>query len=337
MKTTKLSVLRRKVLTCAIAWSGVAAIGVAGAAHAEANWPTKPVRIVVISSPGGLPDTAARVLAHNLESITGQSVVVENRTGASGNIATAIVARAEPDGHTLVVTGSTHATNQILLPDPGFDYKKDVVPVGVLAWADMLLVSGPKFPASNLKELVELAKTRTPPLSMAITQPGTPNHIAGERLKRIAGIDLNLVPYLGIAPAIPDLAAGRTDIALGSLSSVYQLVQAGTLKAIAVTSDQRSDFAPEVSTPAESGYPDFTITAWVSLMTTGGTPEPVLDKINAAMRQAMSTPHAKESLRKLGAHAAPGSRQELADLIQSEYDRSADILREVVKAKQAGG
>jgi len=299
----------------------------AGAAASAQDWPQRPLRIMVIAAPGGLPDAMARLVAKHLTTALGQPVVVENRPGAGGNMAAAAVAKAAPDGNTLLLTGTNHATNPTLIPDAGFDYEHDLAPVTMVAEANMLLVAHPSLPATNVGELVALARQKPNAIAIAISPIGTPNHLGAELLAQMAHIDLTIVPYPGIGPAMPDLLAGRTQIAISAISSMLPHVNAGALKALAVTRRVRSPYLPNVPTVSESGLPGFDLNAWVCLMTTGGTPAPVIARLNAEVRAMMALPEVRDSFAKQGLEASTMSPEELGDYIKSESVKWANVLK----------
>ena len=303
-------------------------VGFACASSAPAqDWPQRPLRIMVIAAPGGLPDAMARLVAKHLTTALGQPVTVENRPGAGGNMAAQAVAKAAPDGTTLLLTGTNQALNPTLIPDPGFDYERDLAPVTMVAEANMLLVAHPSLPANNVAELVTLAKQKPNSVAIAISPIGTPNHSGAELLMQMAGIELTVVPYPGMGPATPDLLAGRVHIAISAIPSMYPHVVAGTLKALAVTRPTRSPFVPDIATVAESGLAGFDVNAWVCLMATGGTPKPVIDRLNAEVRKMMNLPEVKESFARQGLEASTMSPEQLGAYIKAESTKWADVLK----------
>ncbi len=300
---------------------------IASAPSGAQDWPQRPLRIMVIAAPGGLPDAMARLVAKHLTTALGQPVVVENRPGSGGNMAAQAVAKAAPDGYTLLLTGTNHATNPTLIPDAGFDYERDLAPVTMVAEANMLLVAHPSLPANNVVELVALAKQKPNSIAVAISPIGTPNHLGAELLAQQAGIELTFVPYPGIGPATPDLLAGRVQIAISAMSSMYPHVAAGTVKALAVTRPVRSPFAPTIPTVAESGLPGFDVNAWVCLMATGGTPAPIIARLNAEVRKMMALPEVRDSFAKQGLEASTMSPEQLGAYIKTEATRWAGVLK----------
>jgi tripartite-type tricarboxylate transporter receptor subunit TctC len=291
------------------------------------EWPVRPVRIIVITPPGGIPDSSARLLAGPLSKAIGQPVLVENRPGGGGNIATDAVAKAAPDGHTLLLSGGNHAVNPVLIPNPGFDYEKDIASVSMMAEANMVLVASQSFAPNNLTELIALAKQKPGAIAMGISPIGTPNHLGAELLAKMANIDINLITYKGIGQSLPDLISGQVQLAVAAVPSVLPHVRAGKLKALAVTRAQRSSLAPEIPTAGESGLPGFEVNAWVCLMVTGGTPMPVIRKINAEVRKAMALPEVRESMIKQGLEPWTTTPEELDAYIKAEALKWSAVLK----------
>ncbi|MFM9888198.1 MAG: Bug family tripartite tricarboxylate transporter substrate binding protein [Burkholderiales bacterium] len=303
-------------------------------AQTTVTWPAKPVKIIVIASPGGLVDVAARIIANHLAKTIPHSVVVENRPGGGGNIATDFVAKSAPDGHTLLSTGSNHAVNQTLLPNPGFDYVKDVAPVTMLGQGNMLLVGTSTLQANNVAELIELAKRNPRTISIGHGPIGTPGHVASELFASMAGLDLIVVAYKGIGSAVADIVSGQVHLGIGALPAVQPLINGGRLKALAVTSEKRTPVMPNVPTVAESGVPGFDVITWISLMTTGGTPAPVIDRINTEIRTIMALPEVREAFEKQGTDVVTSTPAELATYIKAEATKWASVLKTVkVQAK----
>ncbi len=298
-----------------------------GASHAQA-WPeSKPIRIEVISAAGGLTDIVPRLLSNYITASIGVPVVVENRPGAGGNIAAGIVAKAEPDGHTILITGSNQAVNPTLLPNPGFDYERDLVPVSMAVVAKMLLVASPAFPAKDITGVIKLAKQKPKSVSIAISPIGTPNHLGAEMLAQYGNIDITFVPYGGIGQAIPDLVAGRVDLAVGAVPSLLPQVKAGALKALAVTSAQRSPIAPTIPTSAEAGLPQLQIDAWICFMGTGGTPAPIIARLDEEIAKALALPEVRDAFAKQGVEIFHMNPRELGKFLKSEAARFGDLLK----------
>jgi tripartite-type tricarboxylate transporter receptor subunit TctC len=291
-----------------------------------AAWPAKPVRIVVTFPPGGAPDTLARVLAEKWGSF-GQPVTVDNKPGAGGNIGADIVAKAPGDGYTLVIgTVGTHAINASLYDKMPYNNIRDFTPITFLASTPNLLVVNKTVPANNVKELIELAKKQ--PLSFASSGSGTSIHLSGELFNTLAGVKMQHIPYKGRAQAIPDLLGGRVQLMFDNMPSSLPLVKSGELKAIAVTSAQRSPAAPNIPTIAESGLPAFEATSWFALLASPGLPRDVQMRINAETLKVMAMPDVKEKLATLGLDIHTGTPEALTALMQAETVKWAKVVKE---------
>lgn len=287
----------------------------------------------MINAPGGLPDIAARVIAGHLSKPLGQPVVVENRPGGGGNIAAAYVAKAPPDGHTLLLTGINQAVNPTLLPNPGFDYDNDLAALSMVAEGNMLLLASPSFAASSIAELIALAKQKPGSVSIAIAPIGSPNHIGAELLAQVAGIDLVMVMYQGIAPAMPDLMAGRVDLAIAALGPGLPLVRNGKVKALAATRMRRTELAPNIPTAAESGLPGFELNTWVCIMTTGGVLSTLQERLSLEIRKVLALAEVRDAFAKQGAEAAGSTPEELRAHVKAEALKWSNVLKRA-KLKQ---
>ncbi|HUI12470.1 MAG TPA: tripartite tricarboxylate transporter substrate binding protein [Xanthobacteraceae bacterium] len=309
-------------------------VGAPAASGAE-NWPgTKPLKFESGSAAGGVLDLVERVLANYFTASLGVPVVLENRPGAGGNIAAGVVAKAEPDGHTLLITGSNQAVNPTLLPNPGFDYERDLAPVSMVLMAEQVLVAAPAFPAKNITDVIALAKQKPKSVSIAISPIGTPNHLGAEMLAQYGNIDITFVPYDGIAQSMPDLMANRVDLAVGSMSALLPQIKSGALKALAVLSPQRSPFAPDIPTSAEAGLPKMQIGGWICVMTTGGTPAPIIGRLDAEFAKDLALPAVRDAYAKRGVEVFYMNTKTLDEFIHAEAARYADLLKHsrVVKA-----
>jgi tripartite-type tricarboxylate transporter receptor subunit TctC len=296
------------------------------ASQAQSAWPTRPIRIVVTFPPGGAPDTLARVLAEKWGAL-GQPITVDNKPGAGGNIGADIVAKAPGDGYTLVVgTVGTHAINPALYAKIPYNNVKDFTPISFLASTPNLLVVNNNVPASNVKELIELAKKQQ--LFFGSSGSGTSIHLSGELFNTMAGVKMQHIPYKGRAEALPDLIGGRIQMIFDNMPSALPLVQEGKIKAIAVTSAQRSPAAPNIPTIAESGLPGFEATSWFALLGSPGMPRDVQMRINAETLKVLAMPDVKEKLAKLGLDPHPGTPEALATLIQTETGKWAKVVKE---------
>lgn len=311
-----------------LAWA--AGLGLALAAPAAvgqtAAWPTKPIRIVVTFPPGGAPDTLARILADKWAGL-GQTVTVDNKPGAGGNIGADVVAKGTPDGTVLVIgTVGTHAINAALYDKMPFNHLKDFTPISFLASTPNLLVVNKSVPANNVKELIDLAKKT--PLNFGSSGSGTSIHLSGELFNTLAGVKMQHIPYKGRAQAIPDLLGGRIALIFDNMPSALPLVKAGELKALGVTSAQRSAAAPDIPTLAEAGVPGFEATSWFALYGPAGIPRDVQMRINQETIKALAQPDVKEKLAKLGLDANPGTPEALTSLMQVETVKWAKVVKE---------
>jgi tripartite-type tricarboxylate transporter receptor subunit TctC len=286
------------------------------------------VQIVVPFVPGGYIDTYARVVATKLGPALGQSVVVENRPGASGMIGAEVVAKAAPDGYTLLVTyAGSQAVNQSLYKNIPFDSVKDFQPVATLAVTPFFLVAGPKVQAKDLKTLVAAAKAKPGSITYASSGNGSINHLLAEMLKTEAGIDMLHVPYKGIAAAIGDVMGGQVDVAFTSVPSVVSHLKSGKLRALAVSSAKRNAAAPEVPSIAEEGFAGFDVNPWWGILAPAGTPRPVVDKINADVAAVLKTEEAQAFFRKQGAETLLTSPETFLKMLESDVQKWAKVVK----------
>jgi len=306
-----------------------AAIGFAPAFAAAQAYPAKPIRIIVPFPAGGIADLFGRVIAQKFNEAWGQPAVVENRPGAGGNIGAEIVAKSPPDGYTLV-TGSigTHAVNVSLFSKLPYDPIRDFAPVSLIMEAEGLLVLHPSVPARTVKELIALARARPGQLSYASAGNGTAAHLSGELFKSMAKVDMVHVPYKGNVPAIVDLIAGQTSLLFATMPTVLPQVQAGRLKALAVTSSARSPAAPELPTIAEAALPGYSVTNWIGIFAPAGTPRDVVMKLNAEIVRIMQAPDIQKRLLNEGAKFTPWTPDEFAGFVKSEIAKWAKVVKE---------
>lgn len=291
------------------------------------DFPTRPIRIIVVAAAGGLPDIAARNIAGPLQRALGQPVVVENRGGGAGNIASDAVAKATPDGHTLLATGVNQAVNQVLFPNPGFDYEKDLAPVAMIGEANMFLLASPRLQVRSVADVIALARQRPGSVSMAVSVLGSPNHVGAELFGSMANIDLNYIPYKGVGATFPDLMAGNVDLAIAALPGAMGMVRGGKLRALAVTRQTRAAQVPDLPTVHESGLPGFEINSWVALMATGGTPQPIIERIGLEARRAMASPELRAVLNEQGIEGSQMTPSELGNYIRAEVRKWTPVLR----------
>ncbi len=314
--------LRPFVLACALAAAVAPAAG-----YAQSNYPSKPVRLIVPFAPGGATDVVARQLAQKLGELWGQSVIVENRAGAGGNIGADAVAKAPADGYTLLMTsGSIVTANQHLYRNLPFDPAKDLVPITNVASGPQVVAVHPAVPAQNLLELVAFTRKNPGALSFGSAGVGTQTHLAGENLAAAAGLDAVHIPYKGEAPALTDLIAGQIQLATPNLAAAIGYIQQGKLRALAVTSAQRVAQLPNVPTVAES-VPGFENVGWFGLMAPAGTPGEVIDKIYADTAHILDTTEMKARLYVLGMAPVGNRPADFARAIRAESGRWAEVIR----------
>jgi tripartite-type tricarboxylate transporter receptor subunit TctC len=283
---------------------------------------------VVPFPPGGPLDATGRLIAQHLTERWGQSVVVENKPGAGGNIGADFVAKSPPDGYTVVMGAlSTHAVNPSLYARMPYDAQKDFAPITLIAITPNVLVVNPDLPVHSVKELIAYAKARPGKLSFGSGSIGSAGHLAGELFKVDAGIDMVHVPYKGAAPATQALLAGDTQLMFDNLANAMAQVKAGKLRALAVTTAERSKLAPELPTMAEAGLPGFDISTWYGLFAPAGTPPDVVDKWNADVTAMLRTPDMRDRLLAQGAEPAPDTPAEFARFVAAEAAKYARIVK----------
>jgi tripartite-type tricarboxylate transporter receptor subunit TctC len=292
------------------------------------TFPSRAARLVVPFPPGGPLDATGRAIAQKLTEAWGQSVVVENKPGAGGNIGADFVAKAAPDGYTVVMGAlSTHAVNPSLYSTMPYDAKKDFAPITLVAITPNVLIVNPSLPVNSVKELVAYAKAHPGTLSFGSGSIGSAGHLAGELFKVDADVDMVHVPYKGGAPAMQALLAGETQLMFDNLANALAQVKAGKVRALAVTTAQRSKLAPELPTMAEAGLPGFDISTWFGLLAPAGTPPDVVARWNADVVRILNAPDMREKLAAQGAEAAPDTPAEFARFIDAELARYARIVK----------
>ncbi|MFG5775582.1 Bug family tripartite tricarboxylate transporter substrate binding protein [Comamonas sp. J-3] len=317
---------RRTVLAAALLGTSVLAPLTAQAADPK-KYPERPVRVVVGFSAGGTTDVVARIMAKELTAELGQSFVVDNKPGAGSNIATELVARAEPDGYTLLFVAVTSAINQTLYPKVKFDLVKDFAPVALGAKVPNVLVVNANVPVKNVTELIAYAKANPDKVSYASSGSGTSIHMAGELFKMRTGLKTQHIPYKGSSPAVTDLMAGQVQFMFDNMPSSWPHVMNGKLKALAVTTTKRSPTAPDLPTMEESGIKPFDVSSWFGLIAPAGTPPEVVQKLNAAMNKAFDKPEVKEAYAKLGAVSEKNTPEQFGAFIKSEVATWAPVVK----------
>ena len=292
-------------------------------------WPSRPVRIIVPFPPGGGLDYFARNLAPKLQESLGQQIVVENRSGAGGMVGADAVAKAAPDGYTMLLASSAELTiSQHLYPRMAYDAIRDFAPVSYAAHAAMLYSVHPSLPAKTLQEVVALARAKPGQLSFASAGTGGVQHLAGEILKTAAKIDIVHVPYKGAGPAVIDMVGGQVQMGFTALPSSIQHARAGRLRPIAVTSAKRSEAAPELPTFTELGYPALDLVVWYAALFPARTPPEIVAKMSAEINRAVNSPDVKAKLLEQGVESVGTTPDQLAKFIQSESARYGRIIRD---------
>jgi len=317
-----LKILSKQVAIAALTLSAV------NSAYAQADYPNKPIHIVVTFTTGGAPDILARLIGERLQASWGQSVIVDNKPGAGGNTGADSVAKAAPDGYTVVLgTVGTHSINGALYKKMPYDMVKDFAPVTLLATTPNMLVVHPDVPAKNLKDFIALGK-KEGKMSFASSGSGTSIHVSGELFKTMTGIDMQHIPYKGRASAIPDLLGGRVTMMFDNMPSSLPLVKDGKLRALGVTSAKRSAAAPEIPTIAEQGLPGFEAVSWFAMFAPANTPKPIVDKLQAEVSRILKSPEISKKLLEIGLEPAGGSPAELADYQKSEITKWAKVVKD---------
>ncbi len=300
----------------------------AGIACAQSDYPHKPIRIVVPVAAGGGTDYTARLIGQKLGEAWGQSVIVDNRPGAAGNLGVEIVAKAQPDGYTLVMPITSFPINPSLYARLPFDTVKDFAPVVLAALAPLLLVINPSVPAQSVKDLVALAKAKPGAMNYANSGSGTTAHLAGELFKRMGGVEIVNIPYKGGGPAVIDLIAGQVQIYFSTIPAALQQVKAGKLRALAVTSSKRVPELPDMPTVSESGLPGFEVVGWFGLFAPAGTPQAVIIRLNGEIKKILNAPESRERLSGHGLIPGGGTPQELGQFLQAEIAKWGQLIKE---------
>jgi tripartite-type tricarboxylate transporter receptor subunit TctC len=300
----------------------------AQAQSAAQAYPNKPIRIVVTFTPGGAPDIIARLLGERFTAAWGQPVIVDNKPGSGGNIGSDFVAKAAPDGYSLVVgTVGTHSINGALYAKMPYDMVKDFSPVSLVATTPNMLVVHNDVPARTVQELIALGK-REGKMSFASSGSGTSIHVSGELFKSMTGIDMTHIPYKGRASALPDLLGGRVTMMFDNMPSSLPLVREGKLRALGVTSLTRSAAAPDIPTVAESGLPGFEAVSWFAMFAPAGTPKPVVDKIQAEISRILKMPEVAKRLTDIGLEPVGSTADELAAYQKGEIVKWAKVVKD---------
>ncbi len=316
-----ITVSRRAILAATLAMPGLA--------HAQAWAPVRPLRFVVPFPPGGATDVVARVLAERMQEKLGQAVTVENRTGAGGNVGVENVVRSAPDGHSILMgTTGTLTINPHLYTNMGFNPAADLAGVSMAFATDHVLIVHPSVAAQTAQELLALVRARPGQLSYGSGGNGTSTHLVAELFKLVAQVDIQHVPYRGSAPALNDTVAGNVQAMLDQLPSALPMIQAGRVRALAVTGPRRSRLLPETPTMAEIGLASAEATSWGAVMVPAATPAAVVERLNAVIREALAEPAVQQRLAATGADAVSSTPVQLAATMRAETEKWGRVVRE---------
>ncbi|MEY4748073.1 MAG: hypothetical protein RIQ60_287 [Pseudomonadota bacterium] len=335
--------LKRMLLGCMGSLAGmvavvavVAVVGVgagltlptpARAQAAAADYPSKPVRIIVPFAPGGSADVFGRFVAQRLQEALGQNFVIDNRPGAGSVIGTDAVAKSAPDGYTLLLMSNTHTVNESLIPNKPFQLMRDFAPIAPLNYSDLVLVTKAGLPQQTLADLLKAAKARPGGLSYASSGPGTPYHMAGELLKFMAGVDILHVPYKGSAGARTDVLGGQVDMMFDAIPTMSEHIRAGKVRALATTGKQRSTTLPDVPTASEAGVPGYEATLWLGLMAPRGTPAAIIGKLNAEVAKITGNPEVRRAWGAQGTTAMTMGVDEFSRYMSGDITKWAEIVK----------
>jgi tripartite-type tricarboxylate transporter receptor subunit TctC len=310
-----------------LAGVAVAAPSIVSSRAFGADWPAKPVRVVVPFTPGGSTDITARLVSNRLQEVWGQSVVVENKPGAGGNIAAEMVAHSDADGYTILISGPGMATNQFLYPQLNYDPVGDFAPVTMLITQPNLMTVPNSSPAKSVREFIAYCNENRGKVTYASSGNGTTLHLSGELFKRLAKVEMTHIPYRGGAPAINDLIPGRVDVIFDNMPSILSHVRSGSLRGLAVTTRERVAVVPEIPTIAET-VPGFDVFSWFGFFVPARTPPDLIARINADTNAALVYPSVKSRFEDLGANPKGSTPAELAAFLQSEITKWGPVIRE---------
>lgn len=320
---------RRNTLAAAVAAVGLF-MGFSPAAHADAGYPDKPVRLIVPYAPGGATDVIGRVIAQHLSTSLGQQFVVENRAGAGGSIGAGQVAKSAADGYTLLLGAFTsHTINAALTPKAvPFDINDSFSYVSIVGTVPLVFVTHPSVPAKNLTELIALAKQKPGELSFASAGTGSPQHLSTEMFQRQTGVEVLHVPYKGSGPAITDLVGGQVNVMIDTVPAAQGQIKAGNLRALGTTTAERVASLPDTPTAAEAGLPNFHVSSMFALAAPAGTPPEVVEKLNTSLKDILNTQEVKDSLLAQGAIATYTTPDQASKAIIDEYNKWRTLIQE---------
>jgi tripartite-type tricarboxylate transporter receptor subunit TctC len=315
-----------KALACLlVVVTAVLGIAFGPATAQEPGYPSRPVRIIVAFPVGGLLDTVSRIVGDKLTMVLGQQFIIESRPGAGGTLATAAVARAEPDGYTLMMINDNHAVNPSVFKNIPYDSVKDFAPIGFVGSAPMALSANARLPVRTVRDLIELARQQPGKISYASVGIGSASHLAGELFAAKAGVRMLHVPFRGGAPAINDLVAGHVDTMFVTAVVGGQHMKTGALTPLALAASARFETLPEVPTMAEAGYP-LEAAYWFGLAAPSGTPPAVLARLESALTQVLAMPDLRKRMTEMGAVVTPLGSRQFGDYIRTEMDKWADVI-----------
>jgi tripartite-type tricarboxylate transporter receptor subunit TctC len=307
--------------------SAAAALALAAAQAWSQNYPARPVRIVVPYAAGGNTDIVTRLIAQHLTPMWGQQIIVDNRAGGATNIGSAMVARAQPDGYTLLMGGASNTINVTLFKNPPYDTLKDFAPIVLCTVGANLLSVHPSIPVKNLRELIALARSKPGQLNFASSGIGSSNHMAGELFKLMANIDIAHVPYKGNAPALADLVGGHIEMGFAGITAQVPLMQAGKLRGIALSSKERFPAVPDIPTFHESGVPGYESSTFFGLMAPAGTPPEIVRKVNADVAKVLARQDVRDRLTKDGQVPGGQPSEQFAQFIRDEVAKYARVIK----------
>jgi len=292
------------------------------------TYPDRPIKLIAPFAPGGATDVLARTMAQGLTEAWGQQVIVENRTGAGGNIGADLVAKSAPDGYTLLMGAiGTNAVNAFIYPKMPYDTERDFAPITQVARVPMLLVVHPSLPIRNVKELIAYAEARPDQLNYASGGVGASQHLAGELFKSMTGVKMVHVPYKGAAPSVTDVVAGQAQLTFGDMVAFLPHAKAGRVRPLAVSTAKRSAAVPDLPTVSEAGVPGYEATAWYGLFAPAGTPPAIVSKLNAESVRILRMPTIAERVANLGAEPVGSTPAEYADFLKAEMARWGKVVR----------
>ena len=290
-------------------------------------YPARAVRIVVPFATGGPADIYARFVGAKLQEALGQPFVIEDRPGGGSIVGTDVVAKSPADGYTLLMMSNTHTVNETLIPKKPFDLMRDLAPISGVNYSDLLMVIHPSVPANNLKEFIELAKSRPGALNYASSGPGTPYHMAGELFKAMAGVDIVHVPHKGSDQARTAILGKQVDMMFDAITTMAANARAGRVKALASSGQTRSPVTPDVPTLSEAGVPGYEATIWLGVMAPAGTPRPILEKLNAEINKVVNAPQVKEAWAKQGAVPMAMTLEQFDKFLREDIVKWAKVVK----------